>query len=74
MELHRLQEESVSWGELAVEFWMEYADALAEAGSGKTCAVDVQAADACHVVSASFVWGGQKTVTVTSWMELLWWS
>ena len=45
MELHRLQEESVSWGELAVEFWMEYADALAEAGSGKTCAVDVQAAD-----------------------------
>ena len=60
MELHRLQEESVSWGELAVEFWMEYADALAEAGSGKTCAVDVQAADACHVVSASFVWGGQK--------------
>jgi len=63
-----------SVGELAVEFWMEYADALAEAGSGKTCAVDVQAADACHVVSASFVWGGQKTVTVTSWMELLWWS
>ena len=60
MELHRLQEESVSWGELAVEFWMEYADALAEAGSGKTCAVDVQAADACDVVSASFVWGGQK--------------
>ena len=49
-----------SVGELAVEFWMEYADALAEAGSGKTCAVDVQAADACHVVSASFVWGGQK--------------
>ena len=46
--------------QLAVEFWMEYADALAEAGSGKTCAVDVQAADACHVVSASFVWGGQK--------------
>jgi len=44
-----------SVGELAVEFWMEYADALAEAGSGKTCAVD-----ACHVVSASFVWGGQK--------------
>ena len=39
---------------------MEYADALAEAGSGKTCAVDVQAADVCHVVSASFVWGGQK--------------
>ena len=49
-----------SVGELTVEFWMEYADALAEAGSGKTCAVDVQAADACHVVSASFVWGGQK--------------
>ncbi len=43
---------------------------LAEAGSGKTCAVDVQAADACHVVLASFVWGGQKIVT----MELLWWS
>ena len=60
MELHRLQEECVSWGELAVEFWMEYADALAEAGSGKTCAVDVQAADACHVDSASFVWGGPK--------------
>ena len=39
---------------------MEYADALAEAGSGKTCAVDVQAADVCHVVSASFVWVGQK--------------
>ena len=39
---------------------LEYADALAEAGSGKTCAVDVQAADVCHVVSASFVWGGQK--------------
>ncbi len=43
-----------------MEFWMEYADALAEAGSGKTCAVDVPAADVCHVVSASFVWGGQK--------------
>ena len=53
---------------------MEYADALAEAGSGKTCAVDVQAADACHVGSASFVWAAKKTVTVTSWMELLWWS
>ena len=49
-----------SVGELAVEFWMEYADARAEAGSGKTCAVNVQAADACHVLSASFVWGGQK--------------
>ena len=45
---------------------MEYADALAEAGSGKTCAVDVQAADACHVVSASFVWAAKKNVTVTS--------
>ena len=43
-----------------MEFWMEYADALAEAGSGKTGAVDVQAADVCHVVSASFMWGGQK--------------
>ena len=41
-------------------FGWKYADALAEAGSGKTCAVDVQAADACHVVSASFVWGGPK--------------
>ena len=39
---------------------MEYADALAEAGSGKTCVVDVQAADVCHLVSACFVWGGQK--------------
>ena len=60
MELHRLQEESVSWGSLLWSFGWSYADALAEAGSGKTCAVDVQAADACHVVSASFVWGGQK--------------
>ena len=61
-------------GSLLWSFGWSYADALAEAGSSKTCAVDVQAADACHVVSASFVWGGQKTVTVTSWMELLWWS
>lgn len=47
-------------GSLLWSFGWSYADALAEAGSGKTCAVDVQAADACHVVSASFVWGGQK--------------
>jgi hypothetical protein len=47
-------------GSLLWSFGWSYADALAEAGSGKTCAVDVQAADACHVVLASFVWGGQK--------------
>ncbi len=47
-------------GSLLWSFGWSYADALAEAGSGKTCAVDVQAADACHVVSASFVWGGPK--------------
>ena len=74
MELHRLQEESVSWGELAVEFWMEYADALAEAGSGKTGAVDMQAADVCHVVRRALCGAAKKTVTVTSCMELLWWS
>jgi len=56
-------------GELTVEFGMEYADALAEAGIGKTCAVNVQAVDASCVVSVSFVWGGQEDR-----IELLWWS
>ncbi len=37
-----------------------YADALAEAGIGKTCAANMQAADAFG--------------TVTSCKELLWWS
>ena len=56
-------------GSLLWSFGWSYADALAEAGSGKTCAVDVQAADACHVVSASFVWGGQKN-RATLWRPL----
>lgn len=60
MELHRLQEESVSWGACCGVLDGVCRRAGAEAGSGKTCAVDVQAADACHVVSASFVWGGPK--------------
>jgi len=53
-----------------------YADALAEAGIGKTCAAGMQAADAWGVVSRRRALCGvaKKTVTVISCMELLWWS
>ena len=47
-----------------------YADALAEAGIGKTCAVDMQPADACVVSFRRDLCVAKKTVT---FMELLWW-
>ena len=59
---------------------MEYADALCrraaiymptrEAGIGKTCAVDMQPADACVVSFRRDLCVAKKTVT---FMELLWW-
>ena len=62
-----------SVGELAVEFWMEYADALVEAGSG-----NLRCGRAgCGRLSCRFgelCGAAKKTVTVTSWMEALWWS
>ena len=47
-----------------------YADALAEAGIGQTCAVDMQPADACVVSFRRDLCVAKKTVT---FMELLWW-
>ena len=63
-----------SVGELAVEFWMEYADALAEAGSGKTCAVDCRLRTPVMSFRRALCGEAKKNVTVTSCMELLWWS
>ena len=47
-----------------------YANALAEAGIGQTCAVDMQPADACVVSFRRDLCVAKKTVT---FMELLWW-